>query len=301
MGHGTLASMQNHQLQLIIASVACLILLGALFFGIYQYMELDTQANALAQAKIESDAYIEELKGEIVALGSENAHLASALQYERAKASGFERQIQDISGTVGTLAKLAATDPELLTKYSKVYFLNENYVPATLKIVDEQDVSDPAKTVEFHAEAFPHLEDLLEESSDDGIEIRIVSAYRSFGTQAALKGNYLVSYGAGANRFSADQGYSEHQLGTTVDLTTSELGSAFTSFASTDAYDWLTENAHRYGFILSYPAGNTHYQYEPWHWRYVGIALATKLHKEGKHFYDLDQREIDTYLISLFD
>ncbi|MES2995019.1 MAG: M15 family metallopeptidase [Patescibacteria group bacterium] len=293
--------MQNHQLQLIIASVACLILLGALFFGVYQYMELDTEANALAKAKVESDAYIEELTDKVAMLGAENAQLVSALRYEQAKAGGFERQIQDISGTVGTLAKLAATDPELLAKYSKIYFLNENYVPSALGTIDKEDLSDPAKTLEFHAEALPHLEDLLEEASEDKIEIRVVSAFRSFGTQAALKGNYLVTYGAGANRFSADQGYSEHQLGTTVDLTTPALGSVFTSFAATDAYGWLTENAHRYGFILSYPAGNVHYQYEPWHWRYVGIELATKLHKEGKNFYDLDQREIDTYLVSLFD
>ena len=110
-------------------------------------------------------------------------------------------------------------------------------------------------------------------------------------------------YGAGtANQFSADQGYSEHQLGTAVDLiTTGQGGMLDQAFAKTDAYGWLTENAYKYGFILSYPSGNSYYLYEPWHWRYVGVELATDLHEKSGYFYDLDQRATDTYLISIFD
>ena len=227
--------------------------------------------------------------------------LEDALTQERAKTGSFERQIKDISGTVGTLAKLAETDPELLAKYSKVYFLNENYAPSILALIPKEHLSDPDRTLEIHGKVAPYLEELIEEAKEDGVELRIVSAYRSFGTQAALKNGYAVTYGAGANRFSADQGYSEHQLGTTVDFTTSALGSAFTGFGKTEAHAWLKENAHRYGFVLSYPEGNTYYVSEPWHWRYVGTELARRLHKEEKYFYDLDQREINTYLASLFD
>jgi D-alanyl-D-alanine carboxypeptidase len=110
-----------------------------------------------------------------------------------------------------------------------------------------------------------------------------------------------MTYGTGANKFSADQGYSEHQLGTAVDFTTEELGADFSDFEDTDAYQWLLANAHRYGFILSYPKGNKYYIFEPWHWRFVGIRLAEELHATGKYFYDMDQRFIDNYLISIFD
>ena len=110
-----------------------------------------------------------------------------------------------------------------------------------------------------------------------------------------------MSYGSGANSFSADQGYSEHQLGTAIDFTTLELGSDFSSFEKTDAYKWLLDNAYEYGFILSYPKDNTYYQFEPWHWRFVGKSLANTLHQENKNFYDVDQRTIDSYLISIFD
>jgi D-alanyl-D-alanine carboxypeptidase len=130
----------------------------------------------------------------------------------------------------------------------------------------------------------------------------VVSAYRSFGEQSSLKASYKRTYGAGtANSFSADQGYSEHQLGTTIDFTTTILGANFAGFDKSDAYEWLLDNAYKYGFIISYPKTNAYYTYEPWHWRFVGVELATKLHDDNQHFYDLDQRAINGYLVNLFD
>ena len=142
---------------------------------------------------------------------------------------------------------------------------------------------------------------MLESASSSGVAIEIISAYRSFGSQSSLKLSYKITYGSGANKFSADQGYSEHQLGTAMDFTTPDTGESFLKFEKTTAYKWLTENAYKFGFILSYPKQNTYYQFEPWHWRFVGVALATNLHDNNKYFYNLDQREIDLYLISIFD
>jgi len=143
---------------------------------------------------------------------------------------------------------------------------------------------------------------LMDEARDDDLNLLVQSAYRSFGTQSTLKATYTVSYGStAANRFSADQGYSEHQLGTTVDFTTGVSGGALEGFDKTPEYVWLLENAHKYGFILSYPAGNTFYKFEPWHWRFVGVSLARKLHNNETNFYDADQRLIDSYLVKIFD
>ena len=99
----------------------------------------------------------------------------------------------------------------------------------------------------------------------------------------------------------AGQGYSEHQLGTTLDFITPGQNGNLTGFDKTDAYLWLQNNAYKYGFILSYPKGNTYYMYEPWHWRFVGIKLATYLHDTNLNFYNMDQRDIDKYLINTFD
>lgn len=229
----------------------------------------------------------------------ENQTLSDAFDAERSRNDAFEGQLSDISGTVGKLDKLAKTDPELLQKYSKVFFLNENYIPSALIQIPEEWTYGGREEY-FHKEVWRHLRKLLEDAADDGINLRVLSAYRAFEKQAQLKSAYTVQYGSGANTFSADQGYSEHQLGTTLDFTTKELG-GLTNFETTEAFTWLTKNAYKYGFTLSYPKGNTFYVYEPWHWRFVGTELANDLHDDSKNFYDLDQRTIDEYLIDFFD
>ncbi|MDO8521067.1 MAG: M15 family metallopeptidase [bacterium] len=214
----------------------------------------------------------------------------------------MQRTVESALGEVGTLQRLSVTDRELLAKYSRIYFLNENYVPRALVPVYRLFVYEPEKEKRILPEVWPFLQRLLEDANSQGIDIRVLSAYRSFGEQSILKSTYTITYGSkAANKFSADQGYSEHQLGSTVDFTTATLGIKNTTLAQTPAYEWLLNNAYRYGFILSYPKDNTYYIFEPWHWRFVGKQLALMLHESGKHFYDLPQREIDTYRVSLFD
>jgi len=143
---------------------------------------------------------------------------------------------------------------------------------------------------------------MLNAAKNDGVDLFVYSAFRSFNEQAALKGQYTVTYGAGtANQFSADQGYSEHQLGTTIDFMTTGIGGILENFKGTNAYTWLQNNGHKYGFVMSYPENNSYYEFEPWHWRFVGRSLAGNLHSSGRSFYDVEQREIDEYLLSLFD
>ncbi|MEK9173171.1 MAG: D-alanyl-D-alanine carboxypeptidase family protein, partial [Patescibacteria group bacterium] len=85
------------------------------------------------------------------------------------------------------------------------------------------------------------------------------------------------------------------------DFNSLETKEVFLGFEKTNSYKWLTENAYQYGYVLSYPPNNIYYQFEPWHWRFVGVALATKLHNDNKYFYDFPQREIDEYLVNIFD
>lgn len=215
---------------------------------------------------------------------------------------GFQNQVGDLSGTLNTLQKLSKTDPELLRKYSKVYFLNENYVPPRLSEIPLSYQYSDKKQLLIHADVMPHLLSMIDTASSTGIKIYAFSAYRSFAEQKALKGEYAITYGGGtANSFSADQGYSEHQLGTTVDVITPGLGGNLDGFDKTIAYRWMLDNAYKYGFVLSYPEKNSYYVFEPWHWRFVGTKLAKDLHDQNKNFYDLDQRTIDTYLVNVFD
>jgi LAS superfamily LD-carboxypeptidase LdcB len=241
------------------------------------------------------------LRAELERVQAERAEFERKYLEELAKVRAVEDKIEDISSTVGRLTKIAAVDPELLKKYSKVYFLNENYLPSSLSQIPPSYTMHVDRALYFHTKALRFLDDLMDEAEDDGIGLKIISAFRSFGEQSGLKATYKITYGTGANRFSADQGYSEHQLGTAIDFTTPELGEEFTAFAKTAAYGWLTDNAYRFGFVLSYPANNPYYVFEPWHWRFVGRELANRLREENKYFYELDQREIDRYLESFFD
>ncbi len=217
------------------------------------------------------------------------------------KSAQLDEQIGKVNNTVNNLDRLSKTDPQLLSKYSKVYFLNENYTPAKLAFINTEYLSNPDRPLQIHSDVLPFLQKLMEASKYDKMNLRILSAYRSFKQQEQLKTSYKVTYGTtAANKFSADQGYSEHQLGTTLDFSTVLNGDNLNKFSSSPEYKWLIDNAYRYGFVLSYPPNNTYYQFEPWHWRFVGSDLAIKLHNENKYFYDLEQRDISTYLLYMF-
>lgn len=244
---------------------------------------------------------IKELETTLSDLQEDLENLADSYRDEKDRNEDFEDQIRGLSGTLGDLDKLAKIDKELLTKYSKVYFLNENYTPDRLKQIDDKYILEGKKDQYFHASAIENLEDMLIAANKAGMDLKIVSAYRSFDEQVDVKGQFSQVYGLGANSFSADQGYSEHQLGTTVDLTNTEVGGTYDSFANTDEYKWLLKNAYKYGFILSYPENNTFYVFEPWHWRFVGTELARDLDRNNSSFYEMNQRDIDKYLLNLFD
>lgn len=234
------------------------------------------------------------------------ASLGDAIKQEKQNVQeqlgGVKNQVGSLSGTLTTLQKLSKTDQELLAKYSKVFFLSDTYAPARLVEIPAVYKYNEKSPLQIIPEVLTYLQKMLDQAKADDVKLYVDSAYRSFNTQQALKGQYSVVYGSGtANSFSADQGYSEHQLGTTVDLITTGTNGQLSGFDRTPAYAWALANAHRYGFVLSYPKNNGYYIFEPWHWRFVGVKLATDLHNSNSYFYTMDQRAIDAYLISLFD
>jgi len=267
----------------------------------YFYYKSDTELKKTKENLNHSTERVGDLEKQLDRADQENDELSSNLQAEREKVSSLSESVEDATDTIENLEKLRKTDPQLLQKYSKVYFLNENYTPSELTEIPEKNLYTKDREEFIHDDVWSKLRRMLSRAERDGVVMEIVSGYRSFEEQTSLKNNYKVIYGYGANQFSADQGYSEHQLGTAIDVTTEGTAPATLTFESTEAFKWMQGNAHRYGFILSYPKGNKYYEYEPWHWRYVGVELATMLHEDNINFYDLDQREINEYLIKIFD
>ncbi len=142
------------------------------------------------------------------------------------------------------------------------------------------------------------LEAMLEAASDDGVDIVMVSGYRSPADQVAAfeaTTRRVLARSGGAmtweeaeaqvSRVVAPPGHSQHQLGTAVDVSTGDIGYVLQPmFAETDAGRWVAEHAWEYGFILPYtPEGEdqTGYAYEPWHLRWVGRQLSAILQADG--------------------
>ena len=121
---------------------------------------------------------------------------------------------------------------------------------------------------------------LQQAAAKDGISLWICSGFRSYATQQVIYNNYVYRDGqAIADTYSARPGYSEHQTGLALDV-----NNASDSFAGTKEAKWLAKNCCKYGFIIRYPSDKvsiTGYKYEPWHIRYVGKSLATKVTQSG--------------------
>ncbi len=279
--------------------------IGALSFLGYQHHRLSREKidleNNFLQREKNLNYEISELRKNLSETINEKNDFEQKYINEKNRIDELNLQISFIRGMVSNFEKLSRTDPELLKKYSKIYFLNENYIPRAFVKIDSKYAYNSQKDHLFYYDVWPFLQNLLIAAESEGVDLKILSAYRSFGTQADLKAGYRTTYGSGANAFSADQGYSEHQLGTAVDFTNTKTGGNYVGFEKTETYQWLLENAHKYGFILSYPENNKYYIFEPWHWRFVSRALAKRLKDENKNFYDFEQRDIDQYLILFFE
>lgn len=161
----------------------------------------------------------------------------------------------------------------LCNKYNK---LSQNYVPELVNI-NSKYTSSGGK---LHPVAYEAFKEMVDNASLDGIKLYNVSAYRSYWTQSYLYNNYKNRDGVlKADTYSARAGYSEHQTGLATDINTA---SSSAHFENTKEYAWLMENCYKYGFILRYPKGKeyiTGYKYEPWHYRYVGVEVATYIHE----------------------
>ena len=112
------------------------------------------------------------------------------------------------------------------------------------------------------------------------------SGFRTYKNQQGLYNRTRDTRGlAVAEKLSARPGHSEHQLGLAADFSAKDQGCVIMAcFGKTEAGTWLAENAHQYGFVLRYPKGYkpiTGFQYEPWHFRYVGVELATEMKTKG--------------------
>lgn len=161
---------------------------------------------------------------------------------------------------------------------NKIYKLPDDYEPDDL--VNVKNWYSYGSSPKLRNEAYNSFIEMYNEAKKENLTIIINSAYRSYKYQEDLYNQYLKQYGKEyTDKYAARPGFSEHQTGLTIDVTT--YGANGDTFDTTEEFKWLTANAHKYGYILRYPKGKeylTGYEYESWHYRYVGVDVATSVH-----------------------
>ena len=170
-------------------------------------------------------------------------------------------------------AKYLNTFYTLVNKYN---YLRDDFVPNNLVEMTTPYSKEGIYLVE---EARDNFYKLVDKAKEEGLTIRAISAYRGYTYQKRLYDKYVEADGVNkADTYSARPGFSDHQTGLAIDV--DNTTSSFENFTNTKEYQWMLDNSYKYGFILRYPNGKesiTTYQFESWHYRYVGLKLAKKI------------------------
>ena len=184
--------------------------------------------------------------------------------------------------------KYTITNPsDLLTLVKKGFYLPEDYEP---ELVDpEIPVAPDCQNPKMTKETSDALTKMYKAAKQEGLELVVNSAYRSYQTQVETMADFVARYNTQyANEYVAHRGASEHQTGLGVDLTSQSVveGKRIT-FGDTEEYRWVIKNCARFGFIIRFEDGTdgiTGIAHEPWHLRYVGEDVAKEIQKNGWTF-----------------
>ena len=185
---------------------------------------------------------------------------------------------------------------DLMVLVDRSHTVRPDYVPGDLVSLQEYGVpSLGSDTLLLRRDAAESLKHLVDGAAAYGEELVVASAYRSYEDQQTSHARLASIYGAGAEWMSATPGHSQHQLGTAVDFTNAAASyQVWLPFGDTSASWWLAQHAHEYGFVLAYPPGKegeTGYQWEPWHYRYVGVENAARIAASGLTLQEFLERE----------
>lgn len=171
---------------------------------------------------------------------------------------------------------------------NKEFTLPSDYAPNDLEVPDV--TLEPGKAeseLAVREVAARALEEVFKAAGADSVVLYFASGYRPYTLQQTYYNNAQSAYGPNQN-LVAKPGTSEHQTGLAADISGVNRACRLEQcFKSDEAGIWLADNAHKYGFILRYPEDKqdiTGYSFEPWHYRYLGIDLATKIHDSNLTF-----------------
>lgn len=248
---------------------------------------------------IEPTTSIPQVTGEETTKGAESMSFTSVYYYIPSREARYQSYAAEQSSLSAEAVVLAVnmdldygfynyiqqvSDPfDLLVLCNKYNQLPSDFSPEDLESVPEGYYVDDGKTYQMAMPALNAFIQMADAAAEEGITLKIASGYRTYAYQEGLYNRYVANHGkAEADTFSARPGHSEHETGLACDI-----NDVSASFEDTDAFRWLSEHAHEYGYILRYPKaleGETGYMYEPWHYRYVGEETATAVFEQNITF-----------------
>ena len=174
---------------------------------------------------------------------------------------------------------------DYLLLVNKYYHLGNDYVPDDLVNINNKYYYGDGHQI--RKAAYDAFIDMWNQANMEGIYFIINSGYRSFEDQQEVYDFYKNNYGTTyADSIAARPGYSEHQTGLSIDIFSTEYTTT-EAFKNSTHYEWLVNNAYKYGFIQRYQSDTedvTGFTEEAWHWRYVGVEAATYLHEHDITF-----------------
>lgn len=296
----------NKKAIIILASIITILIIGGVVgFKTYKYLNSDAY-------HLKKIGYNENETKEILKMDKENIKTILTLDYNKHLISLFNEkyfilnnldkylnykdknkntEYDDVVAIVNVGAykdwyeEPKATDmsKEYLIIVNKFNYLPEGYMPEDLIKMGLQYAFSGKQIRE---EVYDNFRRLVKTAKLEDLTIVANSTFRTYDYQESLYNRYKRDYGKEyADNYAARPGYSEHQTGLAIDVST--LNSTMDNFEETEEFSWLQDHAHEYGFILRYPKGKeyiTGYNYESWHYRYVGVEIATKIHELGITF-----------------
>ena len=179
-------------------------------------------------------------------------------------------------------------DLDVTVLVNKEQILDKDYVPLEMYVVDENEnnfhqFKDASLKPMLRSDIKEYVDKLINDAQELGLPIIVDSGYRSFKYQQVILDALIKEKGDEAFKLVALPGASEHQTGLAIDFAYYENGIYNDDVKENDKEAiWLKNNAWKYGFILRYPKGKenvTGYNFEPWHFRFVGLKLAKYLFK----------------------
>lgn len=179
----------------------------------------------------------------------------------------------------------------LVNKYNS---LTEDFTPKDLTKIDSKYCKDSTSEEYLAKDALDAYIEMYDAATAEGYNLLINSAYRSYQDQDKLYQTYYNLYGESyVKKYAAKAGFSEHQTGLSLDV----ASKSSSIFEDSKEFKWMSENAYKYGFVLRFPKNMetvTGFQYEAWHYRYVGKDIAKYMYENDLTFDEYYARFIDT-------